>query len=69
MSKSKNPVNLYISVCCNVQADKEPCERSKEDKAEDKFDEATLGTWHCPRCSRKCKVIVQKNLDRKPEKV
>jgi hypothetical protein len=65
--KDKNPVNLYISKCCNVQAAKEPCERSKEDKAEKKFGEASLGTWRCPRCGGKAKVIPQKNLDKKTE--
>jgi hypothetical protein len=67
MSKAKNPVNLYISQCCNSQAEKEPCERSKEDKAEKKFGEATLGTWRCPGCGKKCKVLRKKNLDRKKE--
>jgi hypothetical protein len=64
VSKAKNPVNLYISACCNVQAKKDACERTKEERAEKKFGEHGLGTWRCPRCGKKCKVVPQKNLDR-----
>jgi hypothetical protein len=69
MSKTKNPVNIYVTKCCQVAGQKEACERTKEEKAEKKFGEASLGTWRCPRCGKKASVIPQKNLDKSAQQV
>lgn len=59
--KRGDPVFAYTSVCCGVRADKSPCERKPEDRAEGKFSDSPLGTWKCPACHKKCKVTRGKN--------
>jgi hypothetical protein len=55
-----NPVFTYTSVCCGKQAHKEPCQRSKEDRKENKMSQSPLGTWRCGQCEQKTKVIRSK---------
>lgn len=62
MAKIKSVLN-YTSVCCGVLANKPPCERSKEDRKEGKFSQASLGKWHCGKCRKGCKVRVTKVKD------
>jgi hypothetical protein len=57
------PVFLYTSKCCEETALKEPCARRAEDKESLKFSEATLGTWTCPKCNKKCKVTRKRNTE------
>jgi hypothetical protein len=51
-ARSTKPVNIrdavkaYISVCCNVLAEKPAC----------KDNEGALGTWRCSGCRRVAKV-------------
>ena len=51
-ARSTKPVNLrdavkaYISVCCNVLAEKPAC----------KDNEGALGTWRCSKCRKVAKV-------------
>jgi hypothetical protein len=68
----KQSVNLYISICCNVEATKPPCvkpkaqpkpkgkgkgKKGREDKPKaPEF--ATLGSWRCGHCNKPCKVSV-----------
>jgi hypothetical protein len=54
--KEKNPKFLYISDCCQVQATKEPCERSNDERKSKEYGEATLGKWRCGQCHKPCKV-------------
>ena len=59
-TKPQDPVFLYTSVCCKVQAKKPACKRKPEDKAENKFSESPLGSWRCSQCEQPCKVTRSK---------
>jgi hypothetical protein len=58
------PTNMYLSVCCKALANKPACAMPKGKgigsylgaKTEG---DATLGTWRCSTCHKKCKVTVQ----------
>jgi len=66
----KESVNIYVSVCCNVEASKPPCVKPKAQpkakKGKGKHGEqrekapefATLGSWTCTSCHKPCKVSV-----------
>jgi hypothetical protein len=43
------PVFQYTSKCCSAPATKTPCLKSQDA-------EATLGTWRCTQCRKKCAV-------------
>lgn len=62
MSKN-NPAFIYISKCCNVPANKEPCERTKEEFQNREFGTHSLGTWRCGKCDKVCSVSRHKNVD------
>lgn len=57
----QEPVYKYISDCHDSEAVKPPCERSDADRAKRQWGKATLGTWKCTTCRRKCKVRRRKN--------
>ena len=48
------PVFTYTSRCCSAPATKTPCLKSQDA-------EATLGTWKCSQCRKKCSVNRHKN--------
>ena len=50
---------VYTSKCCNATATKKPCVKPK-----DKEDFASLGTWKCPSCGKKCSVTRTKNVEK-----
>jgi hypothetical protein len=50
----------YQSKCCEAQAIKDPCERSREDLKEGKFSMAGLGHWRCGACKGYCSVVRSK---------
>jgi len=61
------PKFLYLSTCCQVQANKPACvkpksqpkKKGKKGKGEQKAPEfATLGKWRCGNCGKPCKVTV-----------
>jgi len=57
------PVNVYISLCCGVQASKPACVKvkiaPKKKKGGDKAPTfSTLGHWSCGQCGKACKVSV-----------
>jgi hypothetical protein len=64
----KESRNIYISSCCNVQADKPACvkqhvaPKKKGGKLfgnrEKKVEFSTLGHWACGQCGKACKVTV-----------
>lgn len=56
MKPQKPTAFLYTSTCCNVQAKKDPCERSRTDLKEGKYSQASLGKWYCGACKGKCSV-------------
>lgn len=55
------PVFLYTSRCCLAQTKKDPCERTKEDRKENRFGQEGLGKWRCMGCKNKCAVTRRKN--------
>ena len=67
----KESVNIYISLCCNVEASKPPCVQPKaqpkpkkgkgkrgEQRREKAPEFASLGSWTCTACRKPCKVSV-----------
>lgn len=55
-NNSHNSVYIYVSECCKVQANKPPCERSREEITKGDWAQSPLGTWNCGKCGRKCGV-------------
>lgn len=49
----------YTSKCCGAKATKPACEKTDKHMA-------TLGTWNCTKCGRKCSVN-RHNKDTKGE--
>jgi hypothetical protein len=54
------PVNYYQSVCCKVQATKQPCGRVGNGKDGKTPEWKGLGGWRCSNCNELCKVTVRK---------
>jgi len=80
----KQSVNIYTSICCGVEATKPPCvkprplpkspKKGKRNRGEDKPkapEFATLGSWRCTSCGRRCKVSVSPRppKEEKPQEV
>jgi hypothetical protein len=69
---AKDAVFAYISVCCNIVAEKPACavavgHRVGEYLGAKPEGEATLGGWRCPQCRKPCKVSRMKNPLREPQ--
>jgi len=60
VAQPKKTTFIYTSVCCGQPAHKPPVQRSKEDKAENKFSTCSLGHWKCSVCEKNCKVTRSK---------
>lgn len=63
---AKDAVFAYISVCCNVVAEKPACavvkgHRTGLHPGDRPEGEATLGGWRCGLCRKPCKVSRMKN--------
>lgn len=61
------PIYTYTSKCCEAPATKPPCERSREDRRENKFSRAGLGHWRCTKCAAGCKVKRSKATPKEDE--
>jgi hypothetical protein len=55
-ARKSAPKFLYLCKCHGERATKSPCERSTEDRYENKFSQSPLGTWRCAVTRKKCKV-------------
>lgn len=53
----------YLSRCCDVRTEKEPCRRTEESREANEYSTSPLGCWTCSRCHTRCKVTRVRNRE------